>query len=72
MNLEADDDIDNCEVLPLNADGHQGEGAGVDGRRLHQGDNVAANLTKWKITKTEEDYLKIKICIQHYTSRCLS
>ena len=55
---DRDDDDDDYLPSPLNADGNQGEGAGVHGGGLRQGDDVAADLTKRKVTQGQHDYLK--------------
>ena len=49
--------ISTHRVLPLHADGHQGEWAAVDGGGLHEGDDVADDLTKWKVAKGEQNSL---------------
>ena len=51
-------------LLPLHADGHQGEGAAVDGGGLHEGDDVADDLTKWEVAKGKQDGLQIKVSKQ--------
>ena len=44
---------------PLNADGDESEGAGVDRGRLHQGYHVAEHRAERKVSHTEDDDLQI-------------
>ena len=44
---------------PLNADGDEGEGAGVDRGWLHQGYHIAEHRAERKVSQTEDDDLKL-------------